>query len=124
MPSGECADMGQSNGTWKVPTTLNRAACQNPLAHPPSSAANTGVRLLELFGSAANGQLNAETSDLDFLVEFEAIPRGENARCYFGMLFRLEDRFGRKIDLVDVRAIRNPYFIRSVTKDRVVFYAA
>jgi predicted nucleotidyltransferase len=82
------------------------------------------VRLLELFGSAANGRFNADTSDLDFLVEFEAIPRGENARCYFGMLFGLEDLFGRKIDLVDVRAIRNPYFLRSIAKDRVVFYAA
>jgi uncharacterized protein len=83
------------------------------------------VRQLELFGSAANGRFNAETSDLDFLVDFETtIPRGENARCYFGMLFGLEDLFGRKIDLVDTRAIRNPYFLRSIAKDRVVFYAA
>jgi uncharacterized protein len=82
------------------------------------------VRQLELFGSAANGQFNAETSDLDFLVDFETIPPGEMARCYFGMLFGLEDLFGRKIDLVDTRAIRNPYFLRSIAKDRIVFYAA
>ena len=82
------------------------------------------VRKLELFGSAANGRFNPETSDLDFLVEFDTTPRGESARCYFGLLFGLEDLLGRKVDLVDFRAIQNPYFLRSINKDRVVLYAA
>ena len=46
------------------------------------------------------------------------------ARCYFGLLFGLEDLLGRKVDLVDFRAIQNPYFLRSINKDRVVLYAA
>jgi predicted nucleotidyltransferase len=66
------------------------------------------VRKLELFGSAADGRFNSETSDLNFLVDFEGIPRGENARCYFGLLFGLEDLFERKVDLVDTTAIQNP----------------
>lgn len=32
-----------------------------------------GVRRLDLFGSAASGELPAEDSDIDFLVEFEPL---------------------------------------------------
>lgn len=82
------------------------------------------VHQLELFGSAASGRFDPETSDLDFLVEFDVIPHGEYANCYFGLLFALKDLFGREIDLVETGAIRNPYFLRSIAKDRVVLYAA
>jgi predicted nucleotidyltransferase len=82
------------------------------------------VRTLELFGSAARGRFDSETSDLDFLVEFDAIPPGEHAHCYFGLLFALTDLFGRDVDLVELGAIRNPYFLRAIAMDRVVLYAA
>jgi uncharacterized protein len=82
------------------------------------------VRKLEIFGSAANGRFVPATSDLDFLVEYEAIPPKEHADCYFGLLFALEDLFARKVDLVEAGAIRNPYFLRSIAKDRVLLYAA
>jgi predicted nucleotidyltransferase len=49
------------------------------------------VRKLELFGSAANGRFDPETSDLDFLVDFDTIPHGEHANCYFSLLFALKD---------------------------------
>ena len=41
-----------------------------------------GVRRLEVFGSAARGSFDPETSDLDFLVELAASPR-EARRCIF-----------------------------------------
>jgi len=34
------------------------------------------------------------------------------------------DLFGRNVDLVETGAIRNPYFLRAIAKDRVVLYAA
>ena len=81
------------------------------------------IAKLELFGSAANGQFKAEKSNLDSLVDFEttAPVNGAPLLC---MLFALEDLFGRHVDLVDVTAIRNPYFLQSIAKDRVVVYAA
>jgi uncharacterized protein len=82
------------------------------------------VRRLELFGSSAGGRFDPETSDLDFLVEFETISHGEHADCYFGLLIALNDLFGRAVDLVETGAIRNPYFLRSIAKDRVLLYAA
>jgi predicted nucleotidyltransferase len=82
------------------------------------------VRKLELFGSASRGLFDPQTSDLDFLVEFDAVPPGEHAHCYFGLLFALTDLFGRDVDLVELGAIRNPYFLRAIATDRVVLYAA
>jgi predicted nucleotidyltransferase len=82
------------------------------------------VNRLELFGSTASGRFDSSTSDLDFLVEFETIPAGECARRYFGLLFALQDLFGRDVDLVETGAIRNPYFLQSIAKDRVLLYAA
>jgi uncharacterized protein len=82
------------------------------------------VRKLEIFGSAANGRFVPATSDLDFLVEYDPIPHKDHADCYFGLLFALEDMFDREVDLVEADAIRNPYFLRSIAKDRVLLYAA
>jgi uncharacterized protein len=82
-----------------------------------------GVRRLELFGSAATGSFDPERSDLDFLVEFDADPTRLFDR-YFGLKESLEALFGRKVDLVTVGALQNPYFIESVNATRQVLYAA
>ncbi len=52
------------------------------------------------------------------------VPPTEHARDYFGLLFALTDLFGRDGDLVETGAIRNPYFLRAIAKDRVFVYAA
>ena len=82
------------------------------------------VRALELFGSAAGDRFDPATSDLDFLVDYEALPPREHAACYFGLLFSLQDLFGRDVDLVEVSAVRNPYFLQAIAGDRVLLYAA
>jgi predicted nucleotidyltransferase len=82
------------------------------------------VRQLELFGSAVGDRFDPQTSDLDFLVEFEGLPPAEHSRCYFGLLFALTDLFGRDVDLVETGAIRNPYFLRAIANDRMLLYAA
>lgn len=58
------------------------------------------VRRLELFGSAATGGFQGETSDVDFLVEFESTAGPGYADRYFGLLESLEALFGRPVDLV------------------------
>ncbi len=82
------------------------------------------VARLELFGSAAQGQFNPATSDLDFLVEFEPAPAGGRANAYFGLLESLRELFDRKIDLVEDSAISNPFFRKGVDAARTVLYAA
>lgn len=82
------------------------------------------VRRLELFGSAAAGRFDPTRSDLDFLVEFHDLSPPEYAQSYFALLHALEDLFDRPIDLVTVRSLTNPYFVREIERDRTVLYAA
>jgi len=82
------------------------------------------VRRLELFGSAARGDFAPERSDLDFLVEFQALDPDRYAEHYFGLLFALEDLFGRRVALVMLSAVRNPYFIEEIAAARTVLYEA
>jgi uncharacterized protein len=60
-----------------------------------------GVKELGVFGSAARGDAH-ENSDVDVLVEFER----ETFDAYMGLLFYLEELFGRKVDLVMKDAIK------------------
>ena len=83
------------------------------------------VRRLEVFGSASTGRnFDAEKSDVDFLVEFHTLQSGEYADAYFGLLDALETLFRRHIDLVMPRAVKNRYFIESISENREVLYAA
>jgi predicted nucleotidyltransferase len=64
-----------------------------------------GVRSLALFGSAARGEMRAD-SDVDLLIDF-ARPMG-----LFGFLEvkgYLEELLGRSVDLVTERALRQEY---------------
>ena len=81
------------------------------------------VGRLELFGSAAGGRFDPARSDLDFLVDFRDVPAGGHADCYFGLLEALESLFGRRIDLVETKAIDNPYFLAGIGPSRQVFVA-
>jgi len=83
-----------------------------------------GVRKLELFGSATTGAFDPQRSDLDFLVDLD--PDGDVSlfHRYFDLKESLEMLFGRKVDLVMVGALENPYFVESVNKTRQTVYAA
>lgn len=82
------------------------------------------VRRLEVFGSAATGEFNPETSDLDFIVEFIR-PGPMNAfRQYFGFQLALEDLFERHVDLVELSCVTNPFLLRQINQHREVVYDA
>ncbi len=80
------------------------------------------VARLELFGSAAKGA--ADPHDLDFLVAFAPMPPAQHALAYFGLREDLGRQFGKPIDLVEIAPIRNPYFLESIQRNRVLVYAA
>jgi predicted nucleotidyltransferase len=82
------------------------------------------VLRLSLFGSAARDDFDPKHSDYDFLVDFEALPSGQYADAYFGLLESLEQLLGRPVDLVVASAIKNPYFRQSVEQTRALLYAA
>ncbi len=77
-----------------------------------------------VFGSAATGHFN-ETSDLDFLVDFDpALTATQKAAAFFGLKEDLESMFSRPVDLVTMSSLTNPYFRDSVLEERHSLYAA
>lgn len=83
------------------------------------------VRRLSIFGSAVRDDFNPESSDIDVRVEFDRDDLIANpADNYFGLLDSLTELFGRKVDLMTVRTIKNPYLRASIEKDLVTLYAA
>lgn len=82
-----------------------------------------GVRRLEVFGSAARGgDFDPEKSDADFLVEFADEARADPLKQFFGLISALEATLGRRVDLVEPRAIKNPYILATVNEDRQTLY--
>ena len=83
------------------------------------------VRRLELFGSALNpNRFRQSSSDLDFIVEFQPVTPGNHAKAYFALLEKLQDLFGRQIDLLEIKAVNNPYLLESINETRSLIYAA
>ena len=81
------------------------------------------VHRLFLFGSATGDQFREESSDLDFLVEMaDRQPTGAYADRYLGLADALEKLFERRVDLLTVQAIRNPYLQREVEETRQLLY--
>ena len=101
--------------------TMN-AFVENKLKELVELCAMRRVRRLELFGSATNDDFDPAISDLDFLVEFQELTPGEHADAYLGLLDELGDMFEKSIDLLETRAIQNPYFLKNIEKSRVMLY--
>ncbi len=79
------------------------------------------VKTLYAFGSVLTYQFNGE-SDIDFIVDFKHIAVEDYADNYFDFKFLLQDILERSIDLVEEKAIRNPYFRQSVNIQRQLVY--
>ncbi len=81
-----------------------------------------GVKRLELFGSALRSDFDQENSDLDFLIEFAESHSAGAFDRYFGFKEGLEQLFQRPVDLVEIKAIKNPYFRQAIERDKVLVY--
>jgi predicted nucleotidyltransferase len=82
------------------------------------------VKRLELFGSAARGDFDAATSDVDFFYEFDPACPASVADRFFGLMEDLQTLLGMKVDLVSAVDAVNPYFLQVANRHRVMLYAA
>jgi uncharacterized protein len=83
------------------------------------------VKRLYLFGSAAQGSFrtdNPDRSDLDFLVALDESSPAEYTKNYFGLAHELESLFGRPVDLLTERSVRNPHFRQVIEATRQLVY--
>jgi predicted nucleotidyltransferase len=83
----------------------------------------TGARRLRLFGSALREDFEPESSDLDFLVDFDPVVPSQYADSYFALKEGLEKLFGRPVDLVSAGSIENPYFRERIEAESQIVYA-
>jgi predicted nucleotidyltransferase len=83
-----------------------------------------GVLRLDVFGSAAKGTFDPETSDLDFVASFADRQNLDYAHRYLDFAEALEALFGRKVDLITEQGIKNPYFREEIEETRRKIYVA
>lgn len=79
------------------------------------------VGALYAFGSVLRADFSAE-SDIDLLVRFDDVNLLHYADNYFSLKFSLEDIFSRKIDLLEIQALKNPYLLELVEKTKKLIY--
>lgn len=83
-----------------------------------------GVGRLELFGSAARGNVDPSRSDVDLFVEFRDLGWQGSFKRYMGLKLGLEDLLGHPVDLVESSAVENPHFKRVAEQRKELLYAA
>lgn len=83
--------------------------------------ANHKVKNLYAFGSALSDNFNAN-SDVNFIVNFEPVDINQYADNYYDLKFSLQNLLHRNIDLLEEKAIKNPYFLKAVNKQRQLIY--
>lgn len=79
------------------------------------------VKSLYAFGSVLTDNFNA-TSDIDLVVDFEKIDVLEYGDNYYELKFSLENILKRNIDLLEEKAIKNPFFRKSLNENKVLIY--
>jgi predicted nucleotidyltransferase len=86
------------------------------------------VEYLYVFGSATGSGIDKNPfgpdSDIDLLAKFEKEYVSSQPFDLFYLTEELETLFGRKVDIVEEPAMRNPYFIKAVEQSKQLVYAA
>jgi predicted nucleotidyltransferase len=100
------------------------AIVESQLSEVAALCRRRGVKQLDLFGSATRDDFDVSCSDLDFLVDLGEHPPFSPLDAFFGLKDALELLFGRPVDLVETGAVRNPYVLASIERDRQAVYVA
>ena len=79
------------------------------------------VKTLYVFGSVLTPNFDTH-SDIDLLVDFLDQDALQYTSNYFQFKFELEKLFNRKIDLLEERALKNPYFIENMNQKKQLLY--
>ncbi|RDC64826.1 nucleotidyltransferase family protein [Adhaeribacter pallidiroseus] len=79
------------------------------------------VRSLFAFGSVTNDRFKAD-SDIDLVVDIDTSDPIEYTDHYFELKFQLEQILQREIDLLEQKAIRNPFLKQEIDRTKVLVY--
>jgi uncharacterized protein len=79
------------------------------------------VRKLFVFGSVLTDKFKKD-SDIDLIVDFQGVDLYEYADNYFDLKESLENLFKRDVDLLEDKAIKNPYLRKSIDSSKHLIY--
>ena len=79
------------------------------------------VKTLFAFGSVTRDELKPH-SDIDLVVDIESNDPISYSDNYFGLKFQLEQLLKRKIDLLELRTIKNHYLRQKIENSKVLVY--
>jgi predicted nucleotidyltransferase len=81
------------------------------------------VKSLYVFGSVLTDRFT-DKSDIDLIVDIDSIDPLEYSDFYFNLKFSLEELLRREIDLLESRALKNPYLIDNINQSKTLLYAS
>lgn len=123
--SAPVAPTDAPHGPWATPDELALVASRVPLdlARIAEFCRRWQVRELALFGSVLRDDFRPEESDVDVLFRF--LP-GAHVGAWeaLDMYEEIQVIFGRKVDLVEARLVRNPWRRKSIFESARTIYAA
>ncbi len=82
---------------------------------------NHYVNRLFIFGSVLTNRFR-KNSDIDLIVDFQDIDLYNYADNYFDLKDSLERLFNREVDLLEDKAIQNPYLRQSIDSSKRLIY--
>lgn len=80
------------------------------------------VKYVYAFGSSVTDRFDEEKSDIDLLVEIEAIDPVERGEKLMSLWDGLEAFFHRKVDLLAESSVKNPFLRKSIDTTKVLVY--
>lgn len=81
------------------------------------------VANLFVFGSVLTDRFT-KGSDIDFIVDFNDVDLYDYADNYFDFKFSLEDILNRDVDLLEDKAVKNPYLRKSIDSSKQLVYGS
>jgi uncharacterized protein len=83
--------------------------------------AKHSVSKLFVFGSVLTNKFS-KNSDIDFVVDFNEINLYDYADNYFDLKSSLEKLLERPVDLLEDKAIKNPFLRKSIDSSKQIIY--
>ncbi|MEJ5315854.1 MAG: nucleotidyltransferase domain-containing protein [Tenuifilum sp.] len=79
------------------------------------------VKRLFVFGSVLTNRFK-KNSDIDLVVDFQDVDLYEYADNYFDLKESLEKLLNRNVDLLEEKAIKNPYLKQTIDSSKQLIY--
>ena len=79
------------------------------------------VRSLFAFGSVVSDQLKVG-SDIDMIVDIDSTDPIDYSDNYFALKFQLENILKRPVDLLEDKALKNPFLKKQIDNTKVLIY--